>query len=270
MDAQIFAIKFILQNFGLFRPNSAGRPDQLAIATVEAINQFVPSISSLLETVYEGRRISVLNSKDWWSDFGMQEGLSTSESLQPYFLKYGSDKSSVHDYHKIYDVVCNNFGGKPVNLLEIGMGSNNPQVMSNMGSSGKPGGSLRAFRNFLPRGSNIFGADIDEDILFEDGSIRTFSVDQTSKQSLVRLFSLIDREIDIFIDDGLHSPTANIITLSVALKFLRKGGFAIVEDIDRSKRPIWEVVSLLLPDRFQSAIVECKAADAFVVKFNGE
>ena len=45
--------------------------------------------------------------------------------------------------------------------LEIGLGFNNTEIMSNMSKLGNPGASLFAFRDFLPQ-SEIWGADIDE------------------------------------------------------------------------------------------------------------
>ena len=45
------------------------------------------------------------------------------------------------------------------------MGTNNPNLVSTMGSSGRPGASLYAFKEYLPN-AIIYGADIDKDILF--------------------------------------------------------------------------------------------------------
>ena len=64
------------------------------------------------------------------------------------------------------------------NIFEIGLGTNYKNIVSNMGINGKPGASLRAFRDYCPNAS-VFGADIDKRILFEEERIKTFYVDQT-------------------------------------------------------------------------------------------
>ena len=52
------------------------------------------------------------------------------------------------------------------NLLEIGLGTNNPKIVSSMGLKGKPGASIRAFKEIYINAS-IYGADVDENILFK-------------------------------------------------------------------------------------------------------
>ena len=69
-----------------------------------------------------------------------------------------------------------------MNILEIGLGTNNVDVVSNMGRDGIPGASLRAFRDYLIN-SKIYGADIDKSILFSEERIETYFVDQTNDTS---------------------------------------------------------------------------------------
>ena len=78
------------------------------------------------------------------------------------FIKSGSDKSIIHNYEKIYAYILNNVP-ENLNLLEIGMGTNNKNIISNMGVEGTPGASLRAFSSIFPNGK-IYGADIDKEI----------------------------------------------------------------------------------------------------------
>ena len=60
-------------------------------------------------------------------------------------------------------------------------------MLSNMGERGKPGASLKAYRDFF-KNSEIYGADIDSQILFKDDRISTYYVDQTKERSLKKLF----------------------------------------------------------------------------------
>ena len=94
-------------------------------------------------------------------------------------------------------------------ILEIGLGTDNVNLLSNMGINGKPGASLRAFRDFF-KNSKIYGADIDKNILFDDLKIKTSYVDQTSEISIRKLFKKFGSNFDLIIDDGMHSPSANL------------------------------------------------------------
>lgn len=87
-----------------------------------------------------------------------------------------------------------------------------------MGSSARPGASLYAFKEYLPN-ANIYGCDIDKDILFENEGIKTCFVDQldsTTFENISNSFGKI--KYDLIIDDGLHSIGANLNTLLFALK----------------------------------------------------
>jgi hypothetical protein len=154
----------------------------------------------------------------------------------------------------------------PENILEIGLGSNNLNIVSNMGIFGKPGASIRAFRDYLPN-SLIFGADIDHQALFEEERIRTTWVDQTNIESLDQMFNQFNVFFDLVIDDGLHSPDANISTLIAAIARTKKGGYIVIEDISKTSREIWKLVqSILNQSDFESEILSGTNADVFLVK----
>jgi hypothetical protein len=150
-------------------------------------------------------------------------------------------------------------------LIEIGIGTSNRDVVSNMGPEGRPGASLRAFREFLPQ-ARIYGADVDRRSLFKEERIRTFFVDQTEPESFGDLSAALTHEADLIIDDGLHSPNANIATLAFGLGKLKIGGWLVVEDITPHALPVWRVVSALLPDKYESHIVAARAALLFSVQ----
>jgi hypothetical protein len=70
----------------------------------------------------------------------------------------------------------------------------------------------------------------------------------------------------LVIDDGLHSPDANIATMLFALKILRPSGFFVVEDINSSSMPIWQVVAALLPQNYNPKIIQTKGALLFMIQ----
>lgn len=146
--------------------------------------------------------------------------------------KHGSDKGSGHhNYTKYYYNLFKEMRFDKKNIFELGLGTNNPSIPSNMGIYGKPGASLRGWREFFSN-SNIFGADIDKDILFNEEKIQTFFCDQTSPESIKHLWNNLPvDEIDILIEDGLHTFEANICFFENSFKKVKKGGYYIIEDV---------------------------------------
>jgi hypothetical protein len=167
------------------------------------------------------------------------------EKLSGLFDRYGSDKGSELGYSSLYGPLL--LRAQAVrSILEIGMGTTHTDTISHMSSDKKTGASLRAFRDFCPK-AEIFGADIDRRILFQETRIQTFFVDQTKPETFGQLAAQIPKSIDLIIDDGLHSPEANLQTLRFALPRLAPGGWTVIEDIVGAAAPIWSLVAALLP-----------------------
>ena len=157
-----------------------------------------------------------------------------------------SDKSNPNNYYFLYSYIINKLGGKDANLntLEIGIGTNNPDLVSSMGVNGRPGASLYAFKEYLPN-SNIYGADIDQDILFEEDRIRTSYVDQLDSSSFNEMSNRFGNiKYDLIIDDGLHSIGANLNTLLFALKNINPKGWIVIEDIQGISK--WKSIDFIL------------------------
>lgn len=154
--------------------------------------------------------------------------------------QHGSDKANHHNYHKLYAHILNRKGA--LRLLEIGIGTNNISVPSNMGKNGTPGASLRAFRDWAGK-FQMFGADVDKRSLFTEERIQTFYVDQTIPTS-VRLLADKLPDLDLVIDDGLHTPQANFNSLRALLP---KTKLYVVEDILERHLAMWRIVPQLLP-----------------------
>jgi hypothetical protein len=100
-----------------------------------------------------------------------------------------------------------------------------------MGQAGKPGASLRVWRDYFPN-AEIFGADVDETILFNEPRIRTFHVDQTSKNSIDKMWNAIGvSDFDLMIDDGLHTFDAGRSLFENSVAKLSPTGQYIIEDV---------------------------------------
>ena len=190
---------------------------------VKGASLFISQLNSLIDTHRPEYTFSVVDINEFNSD---------NLELKMLFDICGSDKSNNHNYHILYSYIISQLGrDSNLNLLEIGLGTNNPKLVSSMGYHARPGASLFAFRAYLPN-SSIYGADIDKDILFESERIKTTYVDQldyTTFEGINTAFGNI--KYDIIIDDGLHSIGANFNTLLFALGALKPKGWLIIEDI---------------------------------------
>lgn len=251
----------IVETFPEFVPNSTGNYRMLAPLTVQAINQTVVNLRDLaLDVTPAPRAVQSVTSFATGPD-----DLEAAQAIKLLFDKYGSDKGASHNYHFLYGpLLKSKASSKLTGILEIGLGSNNKDVVSNMGPRGKPGASLRAFKEFT--NAAIYGADVDERILFEEPGIRTFFVDQTNGPSLADLAVKVPSDLDLIIDDGLHTPNANLATLRFGLSKIKVGGWVVIEDVAARTVPLWEVVSSLLSNSFECHILSAHNGMLFVVR----
>lgn len=148
--------------------------------------------------------------------------------------KEGSDKGNGHhNYTIFYDSIFSERKDGVELVFELGLGTNNKNIPSNMGGRGQPGGSLRGWRAYF-KNAEIYGADIDRKILFSEDRITTFYCDQTDPQSIKAMWEEIDKKFDIIIEDGVHTFEANEIFFLNSIDYLKDGGIFIIEDIRNS------------------------------------
>lgn len=140
--------------------------------------------------------------------------------------------SSWHNYTTYYYFIFQELKEKPLRVFELGIGSNNVNIPSNMGANGRPGASLYGWAEFFPN-AKVFGADIDKNILFETDQIKTFYCDQTKPESIRALWNepALQEDFDILIEDGLHTFQANCCFLENSIHKLKSRGYFIIEDI---------------------------------------
>jgi len=153
----------------------------------------------------------------------------------------GSDKSLWrHNYTTIYDALLGNSRDKPLRIFELGLGSNNLEFAFNMGADGVPGASLRGWKELFPN-ARIFGADIDRGALFQEDRIQTSYCDQLDKIAIRQMWSQpgFSDEMDVIIDDGLHTFEGNTVFLNESLGHLRPGGTYVVKDIATTTLTQW-------------------------------
>ena len=245
----------VAKQFPNYWPGSAGSYSSISKQAMLAISETIPLLAN-----FTNKDNKIFTIQEFIVDFDFVN----SQTLGDLFAHYGSDKSTNHDYHIIYAHIL----GRPTEIssvFEIGLGTNNIKVNSNMGSGGRPGASCRAFRDYLPN-STIYGADIDSEILFSEDRIYTYFLDQTDSGSFEALNHKIPNDFDLMIDDGLHCINANLRSLNYFLSRLKKGGFAVIEDIPEWSIDFWFVVPKLLDHDFKTWLVQTKNSYLFVVE----
>ena len=159
---------------------------------------------------------------------------STNNKLTELMNNYGSDKGNKnnhHNYSEFYSEFFFNKRHEVKNFLEIGLGTNDINIQSNMGINGTPLASLRAWQDFFVNAS-IYGADIDKKILKNEERIKTYFVDQTNPKSIADMYKNIGiSKFDVILEDGLHEFNANICFFENSIKFLADDGTYIIEDV---------------------------------------
>ena len=179
-----------------------------------------------------------------WNNFVATYDGSKRNILDILCEKYGSDKGywdydkehvypwNPHNYTDVYNELFGHCRQYIQNVLECGLGTNNTEYKSNMTENGKPGASLRVWRDYFPV-ANIVGLDIDGTVLFSEERIDTYQCDQTDTKQVFDTLYNLDRQFDIIIDDGLHEFQAGFLFFHVASKFLTPNGVYIIEDVKR-------------------------------------
>src|SRR6516164_1594497 len=119
-------------------------------------------------------------------------------------------------YFDIYHRHFQKFIGRDVGVMEIGIYS---------------GGSLGMWREYFGDRCQVYGVDIEPACLtYESDRIHVLIGDQSDRQFWARTRTAVPR-IDVLIDDGLHHPEHQIITLEEMLPHLSPGGVYLCEDI---------------------------------------
>ena len=155
---------------------------------------------------------------------------------------YGTDKGELQKFGHPYSWASHNYAdfyarhfdhcrNSVKNVFECGLGTNNPNLPSSMGISGKPGASLRVWRDYFPN-SMVYGADIDRDVLFEEERIKTYFIDQLVPASIESYWDLVGiTDFDLMVDDGLHTFEAGVTLFLNSVSRLASNGIYVIEDV---------------------------------------
>jgi hypothetical protein len=237
-------------------PNIAANPRQLVEITIDGMNRSLVEVIKVCDLVKLPIADFILPDSNDLYDFAQE--------LKKLFDNAGSDKGTTHNYHELYAETI--FRKTDLRVMEIGIGSNRVSMPSNMGLYGIPGASLKVW-NSLNSVIEVIGLDIDNEILFEEEKIKTHYLDQTNRESWRRFKQ--ERggvRFDLIIDDGLHSPLANLVTISESLDLLNSGGHIMIEDIPARALPIWQIFVANKPPDIQAQIFKFRKAYLLKIK----
>ena len=158
---------------------------------------------------------------------------------------HGSDKGTAgspsvifpwaaHGYCDVYTELFEARRAEIDSVIECGIGTNNSDLESNMTSAGRPGASLRVWRDYFPNAS-VIGADIDAATLFTEDRITTHQLDQCDPESIRSMWTTIgSKKFDVMIDDGLHRYHAGRCLFDNSIEHLAEDGIYIIEDVGPS------------------------------------
>jgi cephalosporin hydroxylase len=118
-----------------------------------------------------------------------------------------------HTYIDFYDRFFRKFRNNKIVILEIGV---------------YHGESLRLWEEYFPN-ATIYGIDIVKARCYNSDRVKTFYGDSTDKQFVESTFK--DMEFDMIIDDGSHRMNYQINTFNLFYKYIKEGGYYIIEDI---------------------------------------
>jgi hypothetical protein len=149
--------------------------------------------------------------------------------------QHGNDKCPqiYHSYTPFYYDLFKDCRGSVKKVLEIGIGY--PACFGKTVEDYKTGSGLYMWRDFFPN-AQIIGIDIEPETIFQDDRIQTFICDQTNPESLKELIEKIGSDIDIVIDDGLHSYDSQKSSCKILMPLLNKNVIYIIEDVLQGRR----------------------------------
>lgn len=133
-----------------------------------------------------------------------------------------------HHYFEAYDRHLTKFRGKSPVVMEVGIYS---------------GGSLGMWRSYFGPGCSIIGVDIEDACrVYESDGVKVLIGDQGDPE-FWRKSQAILPPVDVFIDDGGHTKTQQIVTLEQVLPRIAPGGVFICEDIHGARNGFMAFVS---------------------------
>ena len=196
-------------------------------------------------------------------------------SLTNLSIFYGIDKHIrvAHNYMPTYEKLFKNLKSSIYNLLEIGCGGMY-NLKDTLGQGDikrnwyKSGNSLRMWRDYFTN-ANVYGIDINKDLMFTEDRIKTFVANQNSEQDLKSVIDKINSPLDIIIDDGSHRGDHQVFSFMYLHKYLAPCGLYIIEDVQSSNIDGFKNLSIF-PEHFKEYINQNFVVEYFDTRNSGK
>lgn len=162
------------------------------------------------------------------------------------FYKYRSDKCPdiFHSYSPVYSEILSPYRDVFDRVMEVGIGT--PGLMTSITGAGYiTGASLYSWRDYFTK-AVVIGLDIAPEALIEGERIECYYTDQSRESELEKTVSNIntkhgtDLSYDLILDDGSHIVEHMVLTFNVLRKYVKPGGFYIIEDIKSHELSFFE------------------------------
>jgi len=135
-----------------------------------------------------------------------------------------TDKGTTgHNYVEVYERFMLQWKNDPIKIFEIGI---------------ERGGSLLMWQEYFPK-AKIFAVDIDDKAAMSNTRVKTIVGDQAKRTDLQKAIDISGGDIDILLDDGGHSMEQQQVSFGYLFKFVKPGGYYILEDIHTSLPALW-------------------------------
>lgn len=189
------------------------------------------------------------------------------------FDKYGTPKDG---YTAIYEMLFQDQRLEITSVLEIGIGTMIPSAPSSMVNWAlpgyRPGGSLRAWRDWFPN-AEITGLDIQPDTFFSEPRIQTYLCNSQSIADVLTCLGVPSQDLnpdtafDIIIDDASHSVYGQLLTCENLYPYLVGGGYYVIEDAGELTSDIRAMDELSALTNSASRLVATKDANDLMNDF---
>jgi demethylmacrocin O-methyltransferase len=159
------------------------------------------------------------------------------KTLDELAIQYKTDKAtiypgeSVHGYAPIYDRILTPLRDKPIKMLEIGV------CME--GTEG--GHSILMWNNYFTK-ANIHTFDIvdmsSKSCIIENDNVFFYQGDQSNREHMKNMYQEYgNTEFDFILEDGSHEHNHQMISLGHLFKYVKSGGYYILEDMSIPEQP---------------------------------
>lgn len=130
-----------------------------------------------------------------------------------------TDKGPIaHNFTDLYERFLGAWRHDPIRIFEIGIAS---------------GGSIRLWTAYYDKAS-IYAIDLVDSTKYENARTKTLIADQSNRKQLANAMSVFGGEFDFILDDGGHGMSLQQISLGALFKYVKSGGYYIIEDLHTS------------------------------------